>query len=82
MVDVPAQPLVRPDPKLIQELFDKDPLDLTDQDLDLIIQEFRQDRMSYLQAEKAPKSKAKSSSSAAPAIPVQADLIADLGLDL
>lgn len=36
------------DPKLIQELFDKDPLKLTQQDLDIIIGEFRAGRMAYL----------------------------------
>jgi hypothetical protein len=71
----------RADPKLIQELFDKDPLGLSDQDIDLIIAEFRQDRMGYLQppVEKAG-SKAKASSKAPPAIAVSDDLLKELGL--
>lgn len=45
------------DPRLIQELFDKDPLALTTQDLDLIVAEFRKDRMNYIQASAEPKVK-------------------------
>lgn len=77
-------PLSRPDPRLIQELFDKDPLELSDVDIDLIIQEFRADRVSYLQAQAEGKKTSKSkASSKAPAIPVSDQLdLSDLGLDL
>lgn len=52
--------IAAPDPRLIQELFDKDPLNLTEQDLDTIIAFFRADRVNYLQKveEKAKKPKA------------------------
>jgi hypothetical protein len=63
-------------PALIQELFDKDPLDLTTEEIDVIIAKFRSDRMNYLQPEaKTPK---KVSSSKAPA---QLDMGLDLSLD-
>jgi hypothetical protein len=52
------QPVI-PNPKLIQELFDKDPLKLTRQDLDVIIGEFRAGRMAYLNP---PESEAKTKS--------------------
>ena len=60
-------PLSPPDPRLIQELFDKDPLELGDQDIDTIIAYLRQDRLNFLQPaeEKAPKAKA-SKAKAAP----------------
>lgn len=44
----PDEGIPRVDPKLIQELFDKDPLSLSRQDLDVIIGEFRAGRMAYL----------------------------------
>lgn len=56
-----SEPL-RVDPRLIQELFDKDPLKLTNQDLDVIIGEFRAGRMAYLTPPAdAPKAKSGSS---------------------
>ena len=64
---VPSIPLARPDPRLIQELFDKDPLELSEQDLDLIIAEFRADRVSYLQAE-VTKGKARKAKSDLPSV--------------
>jgi hypothetical protein len=71
----------RPDPKLIQELFDKDPLSLSDTDLDLIIAEFRQDRMDYLQPPEEKKGKkASASSKAPPALSIDTDLLSDLGI--
>ena len=72
----------RADPKLIQELFDTDPLKLSDRDIDLIIAEFRQDRMDYLQPPEEKKSaKAKAASSKAPpAISVDPDLLSELGI--
>jgi hypothetical protein len=71
----------RPDPQLIQELFDTDPLKLTDRDLDTIIAEFRAERVDYLQPtpEKASKAKAVKASKA-PAISLDEDLLKDLGL--
>jgi hypothetical protein len=81
---VPSVPVARPDPRLIQELFDTDPLDLTDQDLDLIIAEFRADRVNYLQEQAVGKKTAKAKAAAkSPAIPVSDQLdLSDLGLDL
>jgi hypothetical protein len=70
----------RPDPKLIQELFDKDPLSLSDTDLDLIIAEFRQDRMDYLQPPEEKKGKKASASKAPPALSIDTDLLSDLGI--
>ncbi len=80
-----GSPLKRPDPGLIQELFDKDPLDLSDQDLDTIILEFRMDRANYIQARDEGKkpSRAKASAkkeSASPTVEISPDLLSDLGL--
>jgi len=82
--NVPPIPIARPDPRLIQELFDKDPLELSDRDLDLIIAEFRADRVNYLQeAAEGKKTKAAAKVAKAPAIPVSDQLdLSDLGLDL
>lgn len=79
---VPSVPLARPDPRLIQELFDGDPLKLSDRDIDLIIAEYRADRVSYLQEQaEGKKSKAAAKASKAPAIPVSDQLdLSDLGL--
>ncbi len=84
MSETPSIPIERPDPRLVQELFDKDPLDLTDQDLDVIIASFRAERMDYLQPKepKAKKTTAKAAASKAPAIEISKDLLSDLGLDL
>lgn len=76
--------LTPPDPQLIQELFDKDPQELSDQDIDQIVLSFRLDRMNYLQPAEEKKSSSKKSSKRAvePDIPVTGDLLKDLGLDL
>ena len=76
------EPIALPDPRLIEELFDKDPLELSDQDLDVIIASFRADRVSYLQpTEKKPaKAKKAKAISADPDLPITQDLLADLGL--
>lgn len=83
MSEVKHIPTERPDPRLIQELFDKDPLELSDQDLDTIIASFRAERMDYLQP-KEPKAKKASASKApkAPVIDIEPDLLSDLGIDL
>jgi len=63
-------------PALIQVLFDKDPLDLTTEEIDVIIAKFRSDRINYLQPEvKTPK---KVASSKAPA---QLDMGLDISLE-
>lgn len=89
MTDTPETAISaeRPDPRLIQELFDKDPLELSDQDIDLIILDFRLDRANYLQpkAPKEPKSKKASASkeSSAETVPMLPGLsLEDLGLEL
>lgn len=66
------------DPGLIQELFDKDPLELTDQDLDIIIAKFRTDRMNYLQPPEAKTKKAAGSSTKK--LPAAPEL--DLGISM
>ena len=69
----------RIDPKLIQELFDKDPLELSNQDLDIIIADFRQQRMDYMQpAETKPKKGSSKSKSSGPTVTVSDDLLKDL----
>lgn len=69
----------RIDPKLIQELFDKDPLDLSNQDLDIIIADFRQQRMDYMQpAEAKPKKGSSKAKSSGPTVTVSDDLLKDL----
>jgi len=82
---VPAEPLARPDPELIQRLFDEDPLNLSDQDYDLIIAEFRAQRMEYMQPEAEKPKKASASRAKKPAVELgedAQDLLKDLGLDI
>lgn len=69
----------RVDPRLIQELFDKDPLELSNQDLDVIIADFRSQRMDYMQPDepKAKKSSSKTKPSG-PTVEVSDDLLRDL----
>ena len=75
---VPEQILDRVvDPRLIDELFNMDPLKLTDADLDIIIAELRKDRELHLQAAATPKAK-KSPKQAE--IPLGDIDLADLGL--
>jgi len=72
--------VARPDPQLIQELFDKDPLDLSDTDIDMIILSFRQDRADYLQPKEAKPAKGKAAAAVkAPLIETQMSMD-DLGL--
>lgn len=68
------------DPRLIDELFNLDPLKLTDADLDLIIAELRKDRQLHLAAAAAPKSK-KTAAGKQAQIPLGDINLADLGLD-
>lgn len=69
----------RIDPKLIQELFDKDPLELSNQDLDIIIADFRQQRMDYMQpAEAKPKKTSSRAKASGPIVDVSDDLLKDL----
>lgn len=69
----------RIDPKLIQELFDKDPLELSNQDLDIIIADFRQQRMDYMQpAEAKPKKASSKAKPSSPVVEVSDDLLRDL----
>jgi len=71
----------RADPKLIQELFDRDPLLLSDVDIDTIIAEFRQDRMDYLQPPEEKKAKGTASrSKSTPALSIDPDLLSELGI--
>lgn len=39
----------------LQELFDKDPMDLSEQDIDRIVLELRKARVEFIEKEKAPK---------------------------
>lgn len=68
------------DPKLIDELFNMDPLKLTDADLDVIIAELRKDRQLHLAAAAAPKGK-KAAAGKQAQIPLGDINLADLGLD-
>lgn len=72
----------RPDPQLIQRLFDEDPLNLSEGDLDLIIAEFRAERMDYMQPNEPKKTKgSKAVSKAPPAISLDGQMdLGDLGL--
>ena len=67
------------DPRLIDELFNLDPLKLTDQDLDVIIAELRKDRQLHLAAAAAPKAK-KASAKKEAVVPLGDIDLADLGL--
>ena len=77
--ELTSQPLV--DPKLIQELFDKDPLKLTRADLDVIVGEFRAGRMAYLNAPAAETKKSKAAPKKSVVDLGQIDLEELLGLD-
>ena len=57
--EVEQVPTERPDPKLIQELFDTDPLKLSDQDIDQMIAYYRSERFDYMQAPEEKKAKGK-----------------------
>lgn len=79
----------RPNPQLIQELFDKDPLSLSDQDIDTIILEFRLDRAEYLQPKEAKPKKVSAAKAAKDVKESSQTTLAldpadlkDLGLDL
>lgn len=67
------------DPKLIQKLFDADPLTLSDPDYDVIIAWYRQERINYLQA---PAEKAAKKTAAGPKGPkkdkIDAEMLGDL----
>lgn len=77
-----SEPLAKPDPRLVQELFDKDPLELTTQDLDTIIHAFRAERMEYLQPPEEKPKKAKAVKEVkGPEIPIDPDLLDILGLE-
>lgn len=78
MSDVPAQPSV--DPRLLDELFNMDPLKLSDTDLDVIIAELRKDRAEHLAAAAAPKGK-KAASAKQAVIPLGDIDLSELGLD-
>lgn len=73
-----------PNPALIAELFDTDPLKLSDQDLDVIIAELRKDRLTFLETSKgdAKKSKTKGAASSAKSavVPLGQISLEDLGL--
>lgn len=68
-------------PALIQELFDKDPLDLTTEELNTIIAKFRADRMNYLQPAEPKTKKVAGTSKALPAPQLSLDIdLGELGL--
>lgn len=76
--EVPAHVIDRVvDPRLIDELFNMDPLKLTDADLDVIIAELRKDRQLHLAAASAPKGKKASKQAEIPLGDID---LADLGL--
>jgi len=53
-------PLIEADAESIDELFDKDPLKLSDQNVDSIVQEMRASRTNWMAEEQASKTKGKS----------------------
>jgi hypothetical protein len=76
--------VAKPDPALIQEIFDKDPLDLTTEELDLVIANFRAERAEYRQeAPKKVSGKRAKAATKQPELPLSPDIsLEDLGLDL
>ena len=81
MSEVEQIPTERPDPNLIQELFDADPLKLSDQNIDTMIAYYRTERFNYMQAPEEKKSKAKAKPALTPEEEAGAkDLLSDLGL--
>ena len=87
MSDVPTQQVPDQiidrvvDPRLIDELFNMDPLKLTDADLDVIIADLRKDRADHLAAAAAPKGKKVAAAGKQAVIPLGDIDLADLGLD-
>ena len=80
--NLPAEqpsPVERLDPKLIQELFDMDPLKLSDQDIDKIIAHLRADRAAFMMPAPAKPKKASASKSAV--VPLGEISLLDLGLE-
>lgn len=70
-------------PQLINEIFDKDPLSLSDQDIDTTIAYMRQQRQNYLQApaEKAAK-KAAGKATKPSVVPTDGIDLKQLGLEI
>jgi hypothetical protein len=80
-----ANPLVEASPASFEELFSRDPLDLEERDIKLIVEKLRADRLAWRQAElegkrTAPKSGAKAPKPKADPAAVAA-LAKELGLD-
>jgi hypothetical protein len=50
-----SDPLAFANPRSLDELFNRDPLDLGDQDIDVIVAEYRRQRAQWLEAEGQPK---------------------------
>lgn len=50
-----SPPLAEPDPKSLDELFNADPLELTDEDLDTLVAEYRANRELWAKEEAAAK---------------------------
>jgi len=72
-------PLAEASPRSLDEFFSRDPLDLSDQDLDVIVAELRRQRKQFLVAEAQPK--APRGASKAPKTPASLALeLGDLGL--
>lgn len=84
MSEVEKVPLQEADPALIEEVFSKEADKLTEEDIDLIIAEFRSDRLAFLQAaEAAPKATKRTAGAATKAKEAAANLtIDDLFSDL
>ena len=84
MSEVEQVPVQEADPALIEEIFSKEASKLTEADIDVIIAEFRSDRLAFLQAaEEAPKPTKRSAGAATKAKAAAANLtIDDLFSDL
>ena len=77
-------PLAEVSPISLDDLFSRDPLELTDQDIGAIVKELRRQRVNWLQAEasgakSAKKPKAAGKTQVAPGKSTE-DLLKDLGL--
>lgn len=71
-------PLSEIDPAVVQEFFSKDPLDLTDAELDMMIEHMRANRKNWLAAEAAKATAEKKPRAKGPAIPLSPNQLKDL----
>jgi len=75
-------PLASAEPESIEELFSRDPLELSAQDIDKIIAHFRLHRKLWSQEEASAKSQGRTAKAAATKALAQKMSLGDLSLDL